>query len=146
MRLKTCAAILLALFAGAQGLRARDPVVWSALVLATNNPAPHEPAAELAPLAGKLKNVFGYNQFEVIGSHSEKMDNAQERWLLPSKSFFLHVSSQKVSDAEYLLRLQLYQDKRMLVETKANLSSQSPLFIRGPLYADGQLIIVLLLE
>ena len=124
---------------------AEETKIWSALVLATNAKAPKAPPAELAPFAGKLR-VFGYNQFEIIGSHTEKVDDESNSWLLPSDDFFLGVKSQKGGNGEQLLDLKFYQNKRLLVETKARLGPRSPLFIRGPQYGQGRLIVVLLVR
>jgi hypothetical protein len=129
-----------------QPARAADARVWSGLVLATNSPNPHDPPEELAPVLPKLKSVFGYNQFDIIGSHEEEMNKSSEQWLIPTKSFYLHVRSEQRVQADYVVHLQFYHEKRLLVETSTKLSRHNPLFIRGPLYGQGQLIIVLLVK
>lgn len=121
--------------------------IWSAVVLATNPPTPKEAPPELREFAPRLKRVFGYSQFELIGAASEKIDDQSESWLVPSQSFWLGVKARRAVSKEarggYLLNLQLFQDKRPLLETEAKLAPGSPLFIRGPQYGNGQLIIVL---
>ncbi len=125
------------------GFAEPNDAIWSGLVLATNEAKPTAPPAELAKFAGRLRNFFGYNQFELIGSHTETIDDPSERWLVPSKSFFLCVKMKEGEGGVHLLTLKLYQEKKLLVETQAQLGSESPLFIRGPLYGEGQLLIVL---
>lgn len=121
--------------------------IWSAVVLATNSPSPKEAPAELREFAPRLKKVFGYSQFELIGAAAEKIEEQNESWLVPSQSFWLSVKARRAMAKEarggYLLNLQLFHDKRPLLETEAKLAPGSPLFIRGPLYGNGQLIIVL---
>ena len=121
--------------------------IWSAVVLATNPPAPKDPPPELREFAARLKRVFGYSQFELIGAAAEKIDEQNESWLVPSQSFWLSVKARRAMAKEarggYLLNLQLFHDKRPLLETEAKLAPGSPLFIRGPEYGHGQLIIVL---
>ncbi len=121
--------------------------IWSAVVLATNSPAPKDAPPELREFAARLKRVFGYSQFELIGAAAEKIDEQNESWLVPSQSFWLSVKARRAMAKEarggYLLNLQLYHDKRPLLETEAKLAPGSPLFIRGPEYGHGQLIIVL---
>jgi hypothetical protein len=117
------------------------------VVLATN-PAKSDPAPpELRPFAAKLKRVFGYDQFKIIGSAAQKIDEQTENWLVPSQSFWLGVKTRRAVSREaqggYLVNLQLFQDQRPLLETEAKLAPGSPLFIRGPQYGDGQIIIVL---
>ena len=117
--------------------------IWSGLVLATNDAHPAQAPPQLSKYAEKLKNIFGYNQFELIGEHSEKMDDPYERWLIPSKDFCLSVKTHNVPGEPYPMKIALFQNRRRLVEFEPHLSTESPLFIRGPLYAGGQLIIVL---
>ncbi len=121
--------------------------IWTAVVLATNASAPKDPPAELRDIAPRLKRVFGYSQFELIGSAAEKIDDGTENWLVPSQTFWLSVKARRSLSKEarggYLLNLELFQNKRPLLETEAKLAPGSPLFIRGPQYGNGQLIIVL---
>ncbi len=122
--------------------------IWSALVLATNaanpKPAPHE----LQEFVPRMKKVFGYNQFELAGpSVSQEIGDGTESWLVPSKSFWMGLKGRRALAKEaqggFLLSLQLYQDQRPIVDTEVKLAPGSPLFIRGPQYGKGQLIIVL---
>jgi len=121
--------------------------IWSGVVIARNVPSPQPPPTELREFAGRLKRVFGYNQFELFGSASNPISDRTERWLVPSKSFWLGVNARRAVSKEarggYLLSVQLFQDKRPLLDTEAKLAPGSPLFIRGPMYGSGQLIIVL---
>lgn len=121
--------------------------IWSAVILATNPPAPKDAPPELVEFAPRLKRVFGYTQFEVIGSAAEKIDDKSESWLVPSRNFWLSVKARRVASKEarggYLLNLQFFQDKRPILETEAKLAPGCPLFIRGPQHGRGQVIIVL---
>jgi hypothetical protein len=117
--------------------------IWSGLVLATNGPHPGEPPEHLRKVAGKLKDIFGYNHFEIVGEYSEKVDDNGERWLVPSKDFYMSVRSGAGPGANHPMKIVLFQSRRRLAELEAHLGPDSPLFIRGPQYAHGQLIIVL---
>jgi hypothetical protein len=121
--------------------------IWSALVLATNVDQPKPAPPELREYAARMKRVFGYNQFELAGSASQDIGNENESWLVPSKSFWMGLKGRRALSKEaqggYLLSLQLFQDSRPLVDTEVKLAPGSPLFIRGPQYGSGQLIIVL---
>jgi len=119
------------------------PAIWSGLVLATNNPKPAQAPTPLRQFAGKLKNIFGYNQFELVGENSEIMDDPYERWLTPSKDFCLSVKTHNEPAQHYPTKVVLFQNRRRLAEFETHLNSESPLFIRGPLYAGGQLVIIL---
>jgi hypothetical protein len=144
MRLSKHAALffLLASLSLAQAARAAD-TIWCGFVFATNQEQPKEPAPELAKFVEQLKSVFGYNHFELIGQHEEIMDSVCERWMIPSKDFSMLVNCGKIEKGGYRLKLEFFQEKKMLAEMDAKLAGQNLLFIRGPLYAKGQLIIVL---
>lgn len=140
--------VLLAIFAFIlpRAVPAAEPSVWTGLVLATNVPHPKEAPLELRKFKTKLEKVFGYNQVELIGQHTELMDDPSEHWLIPSKSFSLRVDSRIAEKSCYLMKLELFEDAQMLTHFEAKLGRQSPLFIRGPLYASGQLIFILLVK
>ena len=121
-------------------------VIWSGLVLATNDAHPAEPPVQLHALADKLKDIFGYNQFELIGENSQRMGDPNEHWLIPSKDFCLSVKSRAEKNDAFPLKIILFQNRKRLAECESKLTAESPLFIRGPLYAGGQLVIVLAIE
>jgi hypothetical protein len=104
---------------------------------------PQKPNGELARFSGMVKRFFGYNQIELIGSATKNVDEKCERWLVPSQNFWLSVKAKQDDGKGYLLNLSLFHDKRQLVETDARLGPDSPLIIRGPMHARGQLLIVL---
>ena len=118
--------------------------VWSAVVLASKpakGKSAARPPAELAPFTGKLTKVFGYDQFEILGSATKSMDAQNERWLVPSQNFWVGARARKDGE-NYLLNLEFFHDKRRILETEAKLGLDSPLFIRGPMHPRGQLIVV----
>jgi hypothetical protein len=121
--------------------------VWSALVMANNAAQPEETPAELRKLESTLKELFGYNQFTVIGQTRKALVNGSEDWMAQSKYFSLHVDSKQGNDkAGYVLDLKLFQEKNLLLETETKLTKESPLIIRGPSVGDGQLILLLVVQ
>src|SRR5438132_14283564 len=99
------------------------PSIWSGLVLAKKEEHPRESSPELKSMKKRLEASFaGYNEFELIGEHAEKIDDPDENWLIPSKDFCLHVASKsKAGDKAYLLKLVLFQNKRQLAEFETKL-------------------------
>ena len=151
-RLGPCLAVCLFLMLAQWG-RAEPPRVapvqnriWSGLVFATNEARPVSLPKRFAGFEQKLRSAFGYNQYRLLSEHREKMDEQYEGWLLPGKGFCVSVRSQQEQDGDYVLTLQIYQEKRLLVETRARLAKGSPMFVRGPMYDCGQLILVLVVE
>ena len=120
--------------------------VWSGLVMANNVAQPEPIPPEIKPIEGTLKGLFGYNQFKVIGQSQKTLKTGEEDWMASSKYFSLHVDSKGATAAGYLLDLQLFQEKKMLLETEAKLSKRSPLIIRGPQVGDGQLLLLLIVQ
>lgn len=138
-----CAAAILLLSALSAPARAMDSI-WSGIVLGTNIPPVKEQSGEITRLRPKLMDVFGYSQFRLVREHTELMDSPVERWLVPGKFFSIRVTSaKKMDEGGYHLHLQIFQQKKMLAETEANLGPRSPVFIRGPLCGRGQLILIL---
>lgn len=123
-----------------------DENVWSGLVIANNVPQPEPTPRELWRIQGTLRALFGYNQFKLIGQSNTKLDKGYADWTAASKYFALHVDSKGARDSGYLLDLQLYQEKKLLLETEAKLSKESPLVIKGPQVGDGQLLLLLVVH
>jgi hypothetical protein len=122
---------------------APQPRVWSGVILATNQPHPQDAPERVRKYAGKLKKIFGYNQFELVGESSDRMDDPNEHWLVPSKDFRLSVRSIPGSPTERRhAKIILFEGRHRVAEFETHLNPESPLFIRGPLYAHGQLVIV----
>ena len=118
--------------------------VWSAVVLASTAKKGTQPAAvpaELAPYAAKLSKFFGCDQFEILGSATKAIDGQVERWLVPTQNFWVGARATRERTG-YRLNMEFFHDKRLLLETEAKLAPRSPLFIRGPMHARGQIILV----
>jgi hypothetical protein len=134
----------LSLLLALAGVVSADDRVWSAVVLASTVPKGEQPKpapAELAPFAPRLAKIFGYSQFEVVGSATKLMDGQTERWLVPTQNFWVGAKATRKADG-YLLDLEFFHDKRRILETQVTLGPGSPLFVRGPMHARGQLIVV----
>ena len=101
---------------------------------------------ELTRIGQTLKELFGYNQFEVIGQSTKTLRTGQEDWLASSKYFGLHVDARGETAAGYLVDLKLFKENDLLLETETKLSKRSPLVIKGPLVGSGQLLLVLMVQ
>src|SRR5829696_3834887 len=102
-------ALLLVLHCGTALSASASETVWSGLVMANNVPEPTPIPAELNRLEGTLKQLFGYNQFQVIGQTRKTLKGGGEEWLATSKYFSLRVDSRTTAKSAYLLNLQLFQ-------------------------------------
>jgi hypothetical protein len=136
---------VLALIFSATPARAAH-LVWSGLIIAQNEEHPKPAPTELTQYEETLKQLFGYNQFEVIGQSRKTLATGEEDWLAKSKYFALQVDARGADEAGYDLNLRLYQEKELLLETNTKLSQSSPLVIKGPQVGGGQLLLVLLID
>lgn len=135
-----------ALAVNEKGPRAGNEKVWSGLVVATNVAKPHPPPPEMHRFAATLRRTFGYNQFELIGQSSKILRSGEENWMAKSKHFSLHVDARGAHRNGYRLKLDLFQDRHLLLATDATLSKSSPLVIKGPQIGAGQLLLLLVVQ
>ncbi len=124
--------------------------IWCGLVYATNSTTPKPTPSMLREFVARSTKIYGYNQYELVGSASQEVGAGTESWLVPSKSFFLSLRGRRAISKEaqggFLLDVELYQEKRSLLQTEVKLAPGSPISFRGPQYGKGQLIIVLQVE
>jgi len=130
---------------------ATDGVVWGALVYATNGAAPDtaapEQRARFEQVVPRLKRAFDFENFHLLGQHTQEIFSAYESWVVPSEDLFLRIDSKGPAEGGGInLHLQVWQRQRVLVKTDAVLRPDSPLFIRGPNWRDGSLIFVVLTD
>jgi hypothetical protein len=135
---------------------AKDGNVWGALVYASNKPAGAKSedaaadanVAEVCPnLSDRLGKVFPYSHFEILGQHSQVVFREYESWVVPSKDVFLKIDSKgAAANGGLNLHVQFWQGQQVLVKTDTLLRPDSPLFIGGPKWRDGQLVFVLLVK
>jgi len=128
---------------------AKDGSVWGALVYASNAPETkqQEKAPEFPDLQKRLAKAFPYKNFEVLGQHNQVVFREYESWVVPSRDVFLKLDSKGTNTTGGLnLHVQFWQGQQVLVKTDTMLLPDSPLFIGGPKWRDGQIIFVLLLK
>jgi|GEM_PF-5003608 len=117
--------------------------IWTALLLASNNRQHPTAPDEISDFAERMRHVFGYNSFKLLGESTKEMSDSASRWLIPGRDFSVRITSTKKDGDRYVLEIELYKRKRLLVDSSAELGPKSPLFIRAPMSKDGQLIVML---
>jgi hypothetical protein len=117
--------------------------IWSGIVLASQVEKPKPPPAELARRAPEISKTFGCNQLQLLGSATRVADDPTERWFVPTEHFSMTVKAKRAPENSYDLHIVFYHDKEKLAEAETHLAPNSPLFIRGPMHAKGQIIYVL---
>lgn len=133
---------------------ASDALVEGYLFFAVNDaaaPAQEEKvsaeAAVLTALEGRLKKVFGYSNYHLIGRHSQKVFKEYESWVVPSKDLCLKIDSRgPAAEGGVNIHLQLWQDTKVLVKSDSVLRADKPIFLGGPNWRTGRLIFVVRLK
>lgn len=134
-------AIFLLLFSLA-GLHASDEI-RAALVLATNETPAKEVPGQLEDFSPTIKKVFGYNSLYLLGQKRRPIGSGTSTWLVPSKEFFFQITCLDQDSARYHVRIELYRDKTLVLTTEAKLARDAPLYIRGPQWGNGLLVLLL---
>ena len=71
---------------------------------------------ELIRIEQTLKELFGYNQFKVIGQSRKTLKTGEEDWLASSKYFSLHVDARGESEAGYVLNLKFHKQNELCLK------------------------------
>lgn len=122
-----------------------DGDVWCGLFLAKGGDSVEKPDPKNAELIKQLRKAFPtLGDFQLVGENSGSVYKEYECWIVPSKQLFLKVDSlgPHESASGIHLHLQLWQEEHVILKTDAILRRQ-PVFIAGPQWGDGRLIMVL---
>jgi hypothetical protein len=127
-------------------IRAADSLLgW--LLYATNDGTPSTIPPGLAKYDRKLPKALGYSHLRVLADGRTATDSQGHRFLIFTsdlKILLKDLSHDK--DDDYLVGLQLFQGGQSLLETQVKVSRGSPIFIRGPEWRDGQLIVAVMVK
>jgi len=119
-----------------------DDDAFAALVLATNEADDRPTPKKLEPFVDDLSRIFGYNTFYLLGSDQEDIFEGAEEWFVPSDQFFIKTTILERLEAHYRVKVELYQKRKKVLEVEAKLAMNAPLYIRGPQWGKGQLIML----
>lgn len=135
--------VLLSIFFGHAAAWAQGDTLYGALVMASNVEHPAEAPLEIRSELEDLRAVFGYNEFIILGQKQKPVLDGTEDWLVSSPKFFLRIDTKNPIPGGYAMGLQLFSEKKVIAQARAKLTRENALFIRGPMVAQGQLIILL---
>jgi len=97
----------------------------------------------------RMKKVekLQFPTYRLIGAVSEDVLKEYESWVLPSEVFFIKLDSLG-RDEEGALNatLNIWQQKNVLLKASMKLRKGRPMFVRGPKWGEGYIVIALLLE
>ncbi len=99
----------------------------------------------LARFNHRLPQALGYSHLRVLADGRIKVTAQGQRFLIFTADLkILLTDLHRQEDDDYLVGLQLFQADQPLLETQVKVSRGSPLFIRGPDWRDGQVIVAVM--
>lgn len=124
----------------------QDGKIWGALFFATDSEvkAGKEITPQAKTIAERLGKAFEERHYQVLGEHTQAIFSEYESWVVPSKDIFLKIDSKGPAEEGkgINLHLQLWRDKNVLLKTDVVLRD-TPIFIRGPKWGKGYLIMAI---
>ena len=130
-----------------RGKAHRDGQIWGALIFASDEKVDSSKNGDIEKTLSQLEKAFPGKNFQLLGEHTQQIFSEYESWVVPSKDLFLKIDSKgrtKKSDGVNL-HLQLWREKNVLLKTDVILRKE-PIFITGPKWGNGQLIMVVALR
>jgi hypothetical protein len=140
------ALLFLLIFLGFSSVRAMAVEnFWGCLIYASNAGAHNDLPDRLNGYDVRMSCAFGYSRFCMIAQRQTALQAQKEAGLVFSDDLKIVLTSLTGgSDGKYLIKLLFVEGKEPVMETQARVNRGSPLFIRGPNWRDGQIIIVVM--
>jgi len=142
-----------ALFAMACSIQAGDaPVVesvWGCLLYASNDRAAEKATmqipARIRDYDERLEKLLGYASIQTLGQGETVVAPDSPSSIVFHGNIRVELTGLTRQPGEhFLVVLRLFQKDHQLIETQANVTRGSPLFIRGPLWRSGQLVVAVM--
>jgi hypothetical protein len=90
-----------------------------------------------------LRRSLGYSNYRLIAQHEIALINQPQNLLVSAGDIQVILTNPSVApDGRYLVGLLFVEGTKEVMETQAKVGLGSPLFIRGPDWREGQIIIV----
>jgi hypothetical protein len=148
---KGCRFYLLAAFSLLLGAVAMPALatehVWGCLLYASNSTKAFELPPQLSGYDARLRDGLGYSNYRVIAQRETAIEDQRKNLLVSAGDIqVLLTSLSRASDGKYLVGILFLEGTNQVMETQARVGERSPLFIRGPGWREGQIIIVVMVD
>jgi hypothetical protein len=118
---------------------------WGCLLYASNAEKAFELPAWLAAYSVPLRQSLGYSNYRVIAQRDIAVQNHADNLLVSAGDIqVVLTSASPAPDGKYLVELLFVEGTKQVMQAQAKVGQWSPLFIRGPDWRDGQIIIVIM--
>jgi hypothetical protein len=119
--------------------------VWGCLLYASNSTKALDLPSRLSGYDARLRNGLGFSNYRVIAQRETTVEDRHENLLVSAGEIqVLLTSLSRTSDGKYLVGVLFLEGTNQVMETQARVGEGSPLFIRGPDWREGQIIIVVM--
>jgi hypothetical protein len=123
--------------------------VWGALLYASNDRAPEKAEtqipARIRNYDERLEKMLGYASIQTLGQGQTRIEPNNSGSIVFHGSIRIELTgfARRPRD-RFLVGLRLFHGEHQLIETQAEVTRGSPLFIRGPLWREGQLVVAVM--
>jgi hypothetical protein len=127
--------------------------VWGCLLYASNDRAAEKVQTQIQPQIPaqireydeRLEKLLGYASIQTLGQGETVVEPNRPSSIVFHGDIRVELTGLTRQPGEhFLVVLRLFQKDHQLIETQANVTRGSPLFIRGPLWRSGQLVVAVM--
>jgi hypothetical protein len=123
--------------------------VWGCLLYASNDRGAEKGQApmptRLRDYDERLEKLLGYASIQTLGQGETVVEPDRPSSIIFHGNIRVELTGLTRQPGEhFLVVLRLFQKDHQLIETQANVTRGSPLFIRGPLWRSGQLVVAVM--
>jgi hypothetical protein len=120
-----------------------DDRIWSGVVLVTNEPQAAKTPRALEPFAETIRKVTGGNSLCLLGKKKRDVRPGSDEWLVPCRRIYLKASVSDSDGFSYRMAIDFYEGNKLLLTAEVRLARDAPLFIRGPRWGNGRIVVIL---
>jgi hypothetical protein len=122
--------------------------VWGCLLYVSNDRAAEKATqipARIRDYDERLEKLLGYASIQTLGQGETVVAPDSPSSIVFHGNIRVELTGLTRQPGEhFLVFLRLFQKDHQLIETQANVTRGSPLFIRGPLWRSGQLVVAVM--
>src|SRR4030088_28093 len=123
--------------------------VWGCLLYASNDRATEKVQtqipAQIRDYDERLEKLLGYGSIQTLGQGETVVEPNRPSSIVFHGNIRVELTGLTRQPGEhFLVVLRVFQKDRQLIETQHNATRRSPLFIRGPLWRSGQLVVAVM--
>jgi hypothetical protein len=118
--------------------------IRAALYMAENEPPPPG-AQQVSPkLHQQLAAVFGFQHYHLLKQQEFALRDEWKQWFIPRRDFFVSIEPMHREIGQpKMIEYEIYKDGFIVVKGTYEVHVETPLFITGPDFRRGKLVLVI---